>query len=94
MTEPIQATKSVSASSPMRRRIGKCAAYLCAVIAVYVASIGPMYGLTGFQLNGMDSASDGQKVCEVAYRPIYWACRKSTSARNTVSTYLGLWSHR
>jgi hypothetical protein len=92
VTEPSPASTSRNHLSQMRHT-RKSAGCIITVIAIYVGSVGPAYGLTEFQLNGLDSASRSQRVCEVVYRPIYLVSRQSTSIRRMMSWYLGLWSH-
>ena len=94
MTESVQVARSSDESKAEDRRIAQWAACVVAAIAVYIGSIGPAYGLTGFQLNGIETAGRSQRACEIIYRPIYAVCRQSPSIKNVVSSYLGLWSRR
>ena len=60
---------------------------------LYIASIGPAYRITNFQLNVYRSPSfpsQGQRICELVYWPICRACDQSEFIANSVSWYLGL----
>ena len=69
-------------------------AALILIPILYIASIGPAYRITNFQLNVYRSPSfpgQGQRICEIVYWPICRACDQSEFIANSVSWYLGLW---
>jgi len=70
-------------------------AIVLAIAILYLASIGPAFRFTNFQLNGhlnpSQFSSRGQQICEVVYWPICRACESSQPAASCVSWYLGLW---
>jgi hypothetical protein len=66
------------------------------MVPLYVGSLGPVWLVTDFQLNGHLSrtrfSSRSQLVCERVYWPICRACEHSELLSNSVSSYLSLWA--
>ncbi len=96
MREPYETNQP---STRSRKNRGRATIWFGAVILAltfYVGSIGPAYRLTGFQLNGIETATGTQRACEILYWPIYRVCRGSKVRKTVVSRYLSLWalSHR